>query len=304
MIGSLSCLRKCIIEGYGKETDMEKEGSGIGNGFNKALTPYDLLIQDYLLGALEHVFPDVEISVEEEIDNPSPAQRKLYKNDNSSKYLITIDPIDGTKGYLEGKNESFGVIMGIMKRNTLQEKEGEFIYGLIYYPIQDLWIKADEAGVYWIKGKKQKRIRKSGVKAASPYFSLLVHGRQKLHLPETIPIKRELYSSTQALRYLIMGKIPGFLRFNGYVNDSGVIAWIAKQWGADVEYARSGSFRKVPFGDCKENKRREPARVKEDLLIIGDREHSYYRRCKELYTEYEYQNYEVKRKRGIISLSS
>jgi fructose-1,6-bisphosphatase/inositol monophosphatase family enzyme len=59
-----------------------------------------------------------------------------------AEYTIVIDPLDGTKPYLEGK-DGFGISFGVMQR-------GRFVFGANFYPALDTlyYTFADSAGVF------------------------------------------------------------------------------------------------------------------------------------------------------------
>ncbi len=59
-----------------------------------------------------------------------------------AEYIIVIDPLDGTKPYLEGRN-GFGISFGVMQR-------GRFIFGVNSYPALDAlyYAFADTDGVF------------------------------------------------------------------------------------------------------------------------------------------------------------
>jgi fructose-1,6-bisphosphatase/inositol monophosphatase family enzyme len=91
-----------------------------------AISDVDRICQELLLLHAYQMMPDVEISSEEIVELP-PYLHELY-NHNSNRYVIVIDPMDGTDCYLTGGIE-YAHMLGV-----LDQESKEMLCGLVYFP--------------------------------------------------------------------------------------------------------------------------------------------------------------------------
>ncbi len=101
---------------------------------NEVFSEVDIQTERRLLAFCKKEYGDYPVISEEfnAQSQPSP----------DAEYTIVIDPLDGTKPYLEGSN-GFGISFGVMQR-------GHFIFAVNYYPALNTlyYAFADSAGVF------------------------------------------------------------------------------------------------------------------------------------------------------------
>jgi len=274
--------------GVAKRLRDKKIEAPYANPAAEALTETDLENQETLLHHLYKSFPQVAISVEERINDPTPVQKSFYENDESAEYLVQIDPIDGTFIYAQGKIREYGIITSVVERKTCDQ--GVFVFSIIYYPSLEFFIIANH--------EKVAKIKRSGEitplsKETAPqcsrqeYSASFVDPPEKLGLPKEVPYVRDIYSATQAVLYVTNGRIPGYLKRNAQTIDALAAAWIAHQWGADVEFASGEKLHSVPFGDIKTPEGRKLPRDQRGLLIIGKKSDAYFKKYADAYQRHQ-----------------
>jgi 3'(2'), 5'-bisphosphate nucleotidase len=109
-----------ILEFYALEIVVE-EKLGVDN-FTEPVTAADRIASKIIVESLSEAFPDDGILSEEEHDH---IEQRLTK-----QRVWMIDPIDGTKGFIEGKGD-FAVQIGLIEN-------GEPILGVVFQPTTDL----------------------------------------------------------------------------------------------------------------------------------------------------------------------
>ncbi|MBD3303855.1 hypothetical protein GF343_01820 [Candidatus Woesearchaeota archaeon] len=270
------------------------QGVSSANEGNMSLTEIDLENQERILQNLHRYFPWVSISVEERTKDPTDVQAEFYKND--SDVLVQIDPIDGTFCYSEGKNDHYGAIASVLTR--AEEGLGRFVLAVMYYPSLDgEFLIANPAGVFREKDGKRTQVSLDESKMLDGKFcTVWVYKEPGKHPQGRLRIgmdnvkehvdQRDIYANTEWFRRLSNHEIPGFLTQGGHINDHTVAAWMAQQWGADVEYASGDKLDLVPFGDTlKSDESRDPPRDKKGLLIIGSKKNPNFKKYAEFYNE-------------------
>lgn len=89
------------------------------NFFSAALTDADLSIQNFVEVALLGTFPQLRFYGEE---YESSRNTKYFRGTTlgpQDDYLVTLDPIDGTKFYLDG-HSNYQIILGILNRDEFE----------------------------------------------------------------------------------------------------------------------------------------------------------------------------------------
>jgi fructose-1,6-bisphosphatase/inositol monophosphatase family enzyme len=298
--GMLMCKHR-TANGFGKaELLAPKVDSRTGhlrNIASAAVTEVDLDNQETILFHLYGERPDILVSVEERLNNPTPVQEAFYKNTDSAT-LVTLDALDGSFNFHEGLRPNYGIIGGVMERTG--EDTGVFRSVIIYYPSLDVVLKATENCVIELtnKGARQRHLgdvwRPQGV-----YSAFFTHDNERLRIKgNTVPYKKNLYSTAQAALQLVRGEICGFLNNRGHLLDYGATNWLAKQWGADVEYASGKPFGELPFGDRLANGLRHPPRDNNGLVIVGKKNDGAFEFYRSLYEPF------VKESESVINNSA
>lgn len=270
MMQGMQLCRDVMVTNFGIAKSLPDKNSI--NLAGQALTEVDLSNQETFLVHLHQFFPNVEISVEERVDDPTEVQQKFYKNQGKSDICVTLDALDGSHNYKYGIRKDYGMIGSIVKK--IDEKTGKFVSAIMYYPTDDFFLVANTAGMFEFKGKSLHKLVKPNklICQREEYSAVFSHDAKRLQLAFDRFVT-DIYSINQMLVQLINGEIPGFLTSNGHIYDHIVGQWMARQWGADMEYASGVPFDAIPFGDkIVEGKRISP-RDNKGLLIAGDRKH-------------------------------
>lgn len=104
------------------------------------VTNADLVINGYLTDSLLKAFPDIPILSEENRERP-------YKTRKNDKLYWCLDPIDGTKEFIN-KNGEFTINVGLVYDETP-------VLGLVGYPVKDIIYYASQGqGAYKIQNNK------------------------------------------------------------------------------------------------------------------------------------------------------
>lgn len=100
-------------------------GKTSGSALTDALTLADLTIQDLLVNALrdlDPIFLQCRIEAEESTGD-------LYRFAEESEYVISLDPIDGTKQFRDKTGDGYAVMLHLRTMDDV-------IYSLVYLPAQ------------------------------------------------------------------------------------------------------------------------------------------------------------------------
>lgn len=227
----LASYYACNIQ---KKIQAQPEKTQYGDNFYAtALTDADLTIQTALEMALLGQFPQIHFFGEE---YEKSYNTKYFQSINlGEELLITLDPIDGTRFYLDGK-DSFSIIVSVIKNNCYQG-------ALVIQPQRDCYY-------YCIQGK--------GVFFANLYEDL--DDAQPLHLAPLSSkriylsfalsdlkgiLEDEFETWCSAIDYsnkakpaeyldLFFGNLAGIVLGHGNLIDSGIFAFMAEEMGAIV----------------------------------------------------------------------
>ncbi|ELS05513.1 inositol monophosphatase/fructose-1,6-bisphosphatase family protein [Xenococcus sp. PCC 7305] len=90
-----------------------------GNFFTAALTDADLSIQTLVEVALLGTFPNVRFYGEEYEKSRNTKYFRSIELGEKDDYLVTLDPIDGTKFYLDG-NSNYQIILNILNADNFE----------------------------------------------------------------------------------------------------------------------------------------------------------------------------------------
>ena len=93
-----------------------------------AVSLTDRLCQEILLLHASRVAPELEIQSEELADCPAPIAALFARNRH--RYVLVLDPVDGSGDYLEGK-DTYAHMLGLLDQET-----GRMDCGMVYFPAQ------------------------------------------------------------------------------------------------------------------------------------------------------------------------
>ena len=111
------------------------------------VTEADLTVNDYIINSLQELYPNIAILSEE--NNHQKNLESAYQ-----KRIFIIDPIDGTKSFIDKKSQ-FTINIGYVE-------DGQFVLGLIYAPILDILYYSDYQNSYKLEKNQIKILKKSG----------------------------------------------------------------------------------------------------------------------------------------------
>ncbi|MBI4154274.1 hypothetical protein HY501_02980 [Candidatus Woesearchaeota archaeon] len=265
LLEAIDAIKGNTARNFGRAAHLQKEGT---NAFAQALTAIDLENQEAVLQRLYASAPWVGISVEERLDNPTEVQKRLYEN-KGAKFLVQLDPVDGTLAYRDGLRNDYGIIASVLER--VGEGFGEFRLGIVCYPSLEFSFLADSSGLYCLKGDRRTKIMKDKAKAPRKPYYISSH---RNHVND--PDHQALYSKTQMLLQLVNYELSGVVTANANLTDHCVAAWMAKQWGADVCYSSGKEFGVLPFGDYFVEGKRVNPRDTSGLLVIGTKDDGFF----------------------------
>lgn len=110
-----------------------------------AVSVVDRLCQEILLLHAARLVPGLEIQSEELADCPA-AIAALFAH-NHHRYVLVLDPVDGSGDYLDGK-ETYAHMLGLLDQET-----GHMDCGMVYFPVrQRLYVGARGLGAFVADG--------------------------------------------------------------------------------------------------------------------------------------------------------
>ena len=203
------------------------------NFLSAALTDADLSIQTMVEVALLGTFPQLAFYGEEYEQSRNTKYFVSTELSKENSYLITLDPIDGTKYYLDGF-DNYQIILSIL---NAQHYEAVIAISparnCYYYTLKD-------EGVY--KGKSGQDLDECEVlKIDNPSPNILL-GWGMAHIKPALQDKYRVidiensYSSSQHPNYngIFSGDLIGWVTKRGKFIDSAALAFMAQQNGCIV----------------------------------------------------------------------
>ncbi len=127
-----------ILEVYSSEFSVEyKEDSS-------PLTLADKRANEFITGALKTLYPDIPQIAEESVKIP-------YEKRKNWEYVWLIDPLDGTKEFIN-RNGEFTINIGLIQY-------GKPVLGVIYAPVKDLfYYSIKDKGAFKKEGSRIQRL--------------------------------------------------------------------------------------------------------------------------------------------------
>lgn len=203
------------------------------NILSSALTDADLSIQTLVEVALLGTYPDLAFYGEE---HEQSRNTKYFSSTKlvPGKYLVTLDPIDGTKYYLDGFN-NYQIILSILSVDTYEAviavSPARHCY---YYAIKD-------CGVY--QGSLEQDLDDCKLLKITDSQPAILLGWGMAHLKPSLPDKYRVidlencYSSSQQVpnyNGIFSGDLIGWITKRGKFIDSAALAFMAQEHGCIV----------------------------------------------------------------------
>jgi len=113
------------VRDIGKAADVPagSENDAASTAAREAKSIIDMAVQDLILTLLVRRYPQVWVVLAEEV---TPIVENHFHGQEDEQYRFVIDPLDGTRDYLDGK-DSYGVLTGLIDRDR-------FVAAVLYYP--------------------------------------------------------------------------------------------------------------------------------------------------------------------------
>ena len=201
------------------------------NFFSAALTDADVAIQNLVEVVLLGTFPDIRFYGEEYESSNNTKYFRATDLGSEGDYLVTLDPIDGTKFYMDG-HSNYQIILGILNSD-------DFEAVIAISPAQNIYFYALR-GEGAFKGTLEMSLEACAplqITSAKPAI-LLGWGMNAIaHLLKdrykVIDIATNYSSDIEipSLNGILTGELSGAVIKSGKFLDSAALAFIAKEAG-------------------------------------------------------------------------
>ncbi|MDZ8053430.1 MAG: inositol monophosphatase family protein [Aulosira sp. ZfuVER01] len=204
------------------------------NFFAAALTDADLAIQNLVEVVLLANFPEIPFYGEEYESSRNTKYFRATELGTEHDYLITLDPIDGTKFYMDG-HSNYQIILSILSRD-------EFEAVLAITPAENVYFYAlrGEGAFQGILEMNLEACTPVRVASPEPYI-LLGWGMDSLapalkELYQVIDVANDYSSDIQIpnLNGIFNGDLSGAVIKSGKFIDGAALAFLAKEAGCIV----------------------------------------------------------------------
>lgn len=201
------------------------------NIFAAALSDADLSIQTSVeLGVLSH-FPEIPFHGEEYKDSRNTKYLAGINFVDNSEYLITLDPIDGTRLYLDGK-KLYQIILAVVSRDSFEA-------AIVFYPAYGDYIYAmKNKGAFY--GNFSAPLTDAKRWQISPGSSkIFLSSEFERHKKELNDYYQEIFSSAwyhkdYELHYVssaLRNELSGAIISNAQIIDGAALSFVAKEMG-------------------------------------------------------------------------
>lgn len=221
--------------------------------FSAALTEADLAIQNFVEVALLGNFPNIRFYGEEYKSSPNTKYFRAVDFGDKDDYLVTLDPIDGTKFYIDG-HSNYQIILGILNTDDYEAV-------IAISPSEDTYFYAlRNQGAF--KGNLNMDLSEcTPLKVDSNAKPTILLGTAMNSLTPTLKDKYNIinavddYSSSiqmPNLNSIFTGGISGAVKRFGQFIDGGALAFLAKEAGCIVTNLDGSAL--PPLNTCSDYK--------------------------------------------------
>jgi len=207
---------------------------GFDSIFGAALSDADLSIQTLIEVALLGTFPHLRFFGEEHEQTYNTKYFRAITLGPEGDYLITLDPIDGTRYYLDGHN-NFQILLGILDRD-------EFAGAIALTPAQNTFCYALHGEGVWSgsldEGFEQAQPLKMGDRNPTLFLGWGL-APLKEHLPphyKVLAVEEDYSAEVQIpnVNGILTGDLSGVVIRSGKFIDGALLAFIAQELGCIV----------------------------------------------------------------------
>jgi len=207
---------------------------GFDSIFGAALSDADLSIQTMIEVALLGTFPHLRFYGEEYEQTYNTKYFRAITLGPQDDYLITLDPIDGTRYYLDG-HTNFQILLGILNRD-------EFAGAIALTPAQNTFCYALHGEGIW-QGSLDQSFEQAEPLAITARKPALFLGwglaPLKEHLPPdyaVLAVEEDYSAETQIpnVNGILTGELSGVVIRSGKFIDGALLAFMAQEMGCIV----------------------------------------------------------------------
>lgn len=221
--------------------------------FSAALTEADLAIQNFVEVALLGNFPNIRFYGEEYKSSPNTKYFRAVDFGEKDDYLVTLDPIDGTKFYIDG-HSNYQIILSILNTDDYEAviaiSPSEKVY---YYALRNqgafkgtLEMNLDECTPL-----KVDSTAKPTILLGTAMSSLTTSLKDKYKIINAV----EDYSSSVQmpnLNGILSGDLSGAVKKFGQFIDGAALAFLAREAGCKVTNLEGSAL--PPLNTCEDYK--------------------------------------------------
>ncbi|AFY55656.1 inositol monophosphatase/fructose-1,6-bisphosphatase family protein [Rivularia sp. PCC 7116] len=221
--------------------------------FSAALTEADLAIQNFVEVALLGNFPNIRFYGEEYKSSPNTKYFRAVDLGEKDDYLVTLDPIDGTKYYIDG-HSNYQIILSILNTDDYEAV-------IAISPSEDTYFYALRGEGAFKGNLKMDLSECTPLKVDSTAKPTILLGTSMSSLTPTLKDKYNIinaaedYSSSiqmPNLNSILTGGISGALKRFGQFIDGAALAFIAKEAGCMVTSLDGSAL--PPLSECSDYK--------------------------------------------------
>ncbi len=203
--------------------------------FYAALTEADLAIQNFVEVALLGNFPNIRFYGEEYKSSPNTKYFRAVDFGEKDNYLITLDPIDGTKFYMDG-HSNYQIILSILNTDDYEAVIAISPSGNAYFYAlkgQGTFKGTLEMSLSECTPLKVDSTAKPTILLGTAMTSLTAALKDKYKVINAV---NDYSSSVQMpnLNAILSGELSGAVKRFGQFIDGGALAFLAKEAGCIV----------------------------------------------------------------------
>lgn len=201
------------------------------NVFTAALTDADLSIQTLIEVAILGTFPNIRFYGEEYEKSRNTKYFRSIELGEQDDYLITLDPIDGTKLYLDG-SDNYLIILSVLNAD-------EYEAVITVSPAKNsYWLTIRGEGIY--QGDLAQSLESCTPLKIEAHLPTILLGWDMAYLKPTLDLKYQVIDLENSYipdqnfpnyKNMFSGELIGWVTKRGKFIDSAALAFMAKEAG-------------------------------------------------------------------------
>ena len=211
------------------------EKDGKDNFFASALTDADLAIQNFIEVALLGHFPSIRFHGEEYESSPNTKYFRAIDLGEKDDYLVTLDPIDGTKFYMDG-HSNYQIILSVLNTDDYEAV-------IAISPSENVYFYAIRGGGAFTGSLEMNLSECTPLKVNSEAKPTILLGTSMNSLTTALQDKYKVINAAEDystsvqmpnLNAILKGELSGAVKRGGPFIDGGALAFIARETGCIV----------------------------------------------------------------------